>query len=46
MNNHIYSIDSDGDELNILEQLDQRVPPKAYVGGLTLLTKLLVNVTN
>ena len=46
MNNHIHSIDSDGDELNILEQLDQRVPPKTDVGGLTLLTKLLVNVAN
>ena len=46
MNNHIHFIDSNGDELNILEQLDQRVPPKADVGGLTLLTKLLVNVAN
>jgi len=46
MNNHIHFIDSNGDELNILEQLDQRVPLKADVDGLTLLTKLLVNVAN
>ena len=46
MNNHIHSIGSDGDELNILEKLDQRVPPKADIGGLTLLTEPLVDVAN